>query len=129
MSNKVVLVTAPDDIQLDGIRLLLVDLSPEQTSIISEALTQIESMPNVITYIWNSSDSKDWFFDKKHKSDIIVFNAKSENDIIVGYLAAQSNSYYFGELKILSQINNSAIYTIDQFITILEDKIANHGIR
>ena len=64
--------------------------------------------------------------DKKHKSDVIIFNADSENDLIVGYMAAQKNSYYFGNLKILNVVNNSAIYNAEQLLELLEKKITNH---
>jgi predicted DNA binding protein len=129
MSNKVLLVTPPDDVLLDGIRILLVDLVPEQQQIISDALTQLVSIPNIILYVWNSTNDINWLLDKKSKSDAIIFNADSENDVIIGYMAAQSNSHYFGTLKILSMVNNSTIYNIDQVSTILENIIKQHGLR
>lgn len=127
MSNQVIVVTSPDDVQNDGVRLLLVNLTPDQTQVISDSLTKLENIPTIVTYVWNSSDNKEWFFDKKHKSSIIIFNADSEDDLITGYLAAQSNSYYFGTLKILSAVNKSAIYTLDHTISILEDAIHTYG--
>lgn len=127
MSNQVIVVTSPDDVQNDGLRLLLVDLTPDQTQIISDALTQMIELPTVITYVWNSSENFDWMVGKKHKSDIIIFNADSDNDILVGYMAAQLNSYYFGILKLLGKVNNSAIYTTEQLINILEKVKEQHG--
>lgn len=127
MSNQVIVVTSPDDVQNDGVRILLVNLTSEQTQVISDSLTNLENIPTIITYVWNSVDDKDWFIDKKHKSDIIIFNADSEDQLITGYLAAQRNSYYFGTLKILSAVNKSAIYTIDHTISILEDAINTYG--
>ena len=127
MSNQVIVVTSPDDVQNDGIRLLLIDLTSDQTQLISDALTQMENIPTIITYVWNSVDSFDWMISKKHKSDIIFFNADSENDITVGYMAAQLNSYYFGTLKLLGHVNNSAIYTTNQLIDILEKIIGQYG--
>jgi hypothetical protein len=129
MSNKVLLVTPPDDVLLDGIRILLVDLVPEQQQIISDALTQLDSIPNVILYVWNSTNDINWLLDKKSKSDAIIFNADSENDVIIGYMAAQSNSHYFGTLKILSMVNKSTIYDTDQVLIILENKIKQYGLR
>ena len=129
MSNKVLLVTPPDDVLLDGIRIILVDLVPEQQQIISDALTQLVTIPNVILYVWNGTNDINWLLDKKSKSDAIIFNADSENDVIIGYMAAQSNSHYFGTLKILSMVNNSTIYNIDQVSTILENIIKQHGLR
>ena len=129
MSDKVLLVTSPDDVLADGVRILLVDLVPEQQQIISNALAQLATIPNVVLYIWNSSDDASWLLDKKSKSDTIIFNAANENDVIIGYMAAQSNSHYFGTLKILSMVNNSTIYNIDQVLTILENTIKQHGLR
>lgn len=123
MTDKVIVVTQPDDILIDGLRLLLVDLRPDQTQIISDSLTISTTIPTTITYIWNQGDSIDWLMDKKHKSDIIVFNASSENDIIIGYMAAQLNSYYFDTLRSLGNVNNSNILNVDQFSSILESTI------
>jgi hypothetical protein len=107
----------------------LVDLVPEQQQIVSNALAQLATIPNVVLYIWNSSDDASWLLDKKSKSDTIIFNANSENDVIIGYMAAQSNSHYFGTLKILSLVNNSTIYNIEQVSTILENVIKQYGLR
>ena len=129
MTDKVLLVTAPDDVLVDGIRILLVDIVPEQQQIISDALTRLDNSPDVIVYVWNSTSSTSWLLDKKLKSDAIIFNANSENDVIIGYMAAQSNSHYFGTLKILSMVNNSTIYNIDQVLIILENIINQYGLR
>jgi hypothetical protein len=131
MSDKILLVTPPDDILLDGVRITLVNLNETQTKIISDVLTQLSDIPTTILYVWNSNTSNDteWVLDKKHKSDIIIFNANSDDDILVGYLAAQPNSHYFGTLKSLSSINNCAIYTVDQVTDIIGKIILKHGIR
>jgi hypothetical protein len=129
MTDKVLLVTAPDDVLIDGIRILLVDIVPEQQQIISDALTQLDNSPDIVLYVWNSTNDTSWLLDKKLKSDAIIFNASSENDVIIGYMAAQSNSHYFGTLKILSMVNNSTIYNIDQVSTILENVIKQYGLR
>jgi hypothetical protein len=126
MSDKVILVTPPDDILVDGLRILLVELSTEQTQLISDTLTKLKSIPTIVTYIWNSNDM-DWLLDKKLKSDLIIFNADSEKDVIIGYMAAQSRSYYFGTLKDLSFVNNSAIYTADDLLTLMEKTIEQYG--
>ena len=127
MSDKVILITPPDDVLLDGLRILLVDLTPEQSQLISNALTQIESIPTVIVYVWKTNDSIDWLLDKKLKNELIIFNAESENNVIVGYMAAQANSHYFGTLRSLSLANDSTIYNTDQIINILEKTIEQHG--
>jgi hypothetical protein len=128
MIDKIVLVTPPDDILVDGIRLLLVDVTIPQSQMVSSVLTQFETIPTVVAYMWSSGDSVDWLIDKKHKSDIIIFNADSDNDIVVGYLAAQPNSYYFGNLKLLSTVNRSAIYNTDQLYDLLE-KLIGHYVK
>jgi hypothetical protein len=129
MTNKVLLVTAPDDVVVDGVRILLVDIVPEQQQIISDALTRLDNSPNIVVYVWNSANDTAWLLDKKLKSDAVIFNANSENDVIIGYMAAQSNSHYFGTLKILSMVNNSTIYDTDQVLTILENAIKQYGLR
>jgi hypothetical protein len=128
MIDKIVLVTPPDDILVDGIRLLLVDVTIPQSQMVSSVLTQFETIPTTIAYMWSSGDSVDWLIDKKHKSDIIIFNADSNNDIVVGYLSAQPNSYYFGNLKLLSTVNKSAIYNTDQIYDLLE-KLIGHYVK
>jgi len=119
MTDSVILVTDPDDVQVDGLRLLLVDLNVDQNQIVSDSLARSEGFGSIVSYIWRSGDSVDWLLDKKHKSDLIIFNADSENDIIIGYMAAQKYSYYFGTLKILSPANNRNIYNADDVTKIL----------
>lgn len=127
MSDKVILVTAPDDVSYDGVRILLVDLTPDQTQVVSEVLTRLSTIPTTILYVTNTTiDSADWIFDKKHKSDLIIFNADTENDLYVGYFAAQHNSHYFGPLKILSVINNQAIYDTEECFILLENLMNKH---
>lgn len=133
MTEKVILVTPPDDVLQDGVRVLLVDLTQEQTNILSDALKQLSPEYHTagVIYVWNSwSDTKtDWLIEKKHKSDFIIFNAESNNELLVGYLAAQPNSYYFGILRSLQSANNSAIYNTDQVIQLLEKTLAKNEIR
>lgn len=126
MSDKVIIVTPPDDIQVDGLRILLVDLTPEQTNLISQSLTRLETIPTTITYVWNNLNDVLWLLDKKHKSFLIFFNADSENDAIIGYMAAQANSYYFGNLKSLSQVNQNAIYDTEQIFNLMENVIQQY---
>ncbi len=119
MTDHVILVTDPDDIQIDGIRILLVDLNVDQNQTVSDSLARAEGFGNIITYIWRTGDSVDWLLDKKHKSELIIFNADSENDIIIGYMAAQKYSYYFGTLKNLSMANSRNIYNADDVTQII----------
>ena len=126
--NQITLVTSPDDVLHDAVRILLVDLTQEQTHLISEVLTSFESIPAIVLYVWSGTDSTEWLIDKKLKSQLIVFNAESEKQEVVGYLAAQSNSHYFGFLKTLSALNNRAIYSTDEFKGIIASLIEKYGI-
>lgn len=118
MTDKIILVTEPDDIQIDAIRILLVDLTPEQNHIVSESLGKLKTTKELVIYAAQNS-SIDWILDKKNKSQITIFNADSDNNILVGYLSAQSNSYYFGNLKILSKANRRVIYNTDDTVNLL----------
>ena len=125
MTNKVILVTEPDDIAYDALRILLVNLTTEQTQMLSESLSKIDHLPITVLYIWNNNSS-DWLFDKQHKSHYIIFNAEHENELITGYMAAQRNSSYFGILKNLAKVNTKAIYSIDDCIKLLETVIGTY---
>jgi len=126
MSDKVLLVTAPDDSPIDAIRILLVDLIPEHTQLISDALNEFTAIPNIVAYIWKTGDSIDWLLDKKHKSHSIIFNADCEDQMITGYMAAQSNSHYFGMLKTLRSVNNNAIYNVNDCVSLINNLIIRY---
>lgn len=130
MTASVVLVTPPDDIPYqDGFRILLVDLTPSQLKVVSDAFNFLETKETLITYIWISSQDINWLLDKKQKSQVIIFNADSSLELIVGYVSAQPNSYYFGILKTLEIVNKSSIYDKDQLIHILEKHISYYEKR
>jgi len=124
MTDKILVVTAPDDSLIDGIRVLLVELSNDQSLVVSNALLTADTKYSIITYAWKIGDSIEWLLDKKSKSDIIIFNADAAAngaiELIIGYIAAQPNSYYFGNLKSLVLANDSAIYTADHILSLLE---------
>lgn len=126
MTNKVIVVTAPDDVLLDGIRLLLVNLNQEQSKFISDALLKFENPDIIITYAWNQ-ESVSWLLDKKSKSDLIIFNADSDNNALIGYLSAHPNSHYFGTLKDLHMVNDRAIYSVENVLNLLEETSKKHG--
>lgn len=127
MTEKVILVSAPDDILEDACRILTVDLTAQQNEIISQCLLSKSSIPKTVIYTWNSIDENTWIFDKILKSDLIIFNAESENQTLVGYLAARRNAFYFGHLKTLSIINKSAIYDVQQCSELLERTFDTYG--
>jgi len=124
MTDKILVVTAPDDSLIDGIRVLLIELSNDQSLVVSNALLTADTKYSIITYAWKMGDSIEWLLDKKSKSDIIIFNADAAAngaiELIIGYIAAQPNSYYFGNLKSLVLSNDSAIYTADHILSLLE---------
>lgn len=126
MTDKILIITPPDDILLDGIRILHVDLTDEQSQLVSSALLSFNIQNTIINYVWKINNPIDWLFDKKIKSDLIFFNADSINQTIVGYLSAHSKSYYFGNLKDLQLTNNSAIYSVNDILTLLEKVSKNY---
>lgn len=113
MASKVLLVTAPDDVYEDGTRVLVAGLTQEQTQVISYTLNQIEFEDTFVIYVWNEIDDFSWLLDKRTKSNFIIFNADMTNQSLVGFLAAQKNSYYFGNLKELSKVNSRNIYSTE----------------
>ena len=120
MNEQVIAVTSPDDVLQDADRILLVDLTESQMQLISQSLGKIEEFSTILLYMWKTGDSNDWMLDKKLKSDLIIFNADSDNQTVIGYLAAQRNSYYFGTLKNIATANKNAIYDVEQLISLLE---------
>lgn len=120
MTDKILVVTDPDDIVVQGIRIVYVDLNHEQQAVISSALIQTLCAHTVINYIWKVGDSIEWLADKFIKSDLIIFNADSFNQVIVGWSAGYHKSYYFGTLKDLHTVNVRAIYNADDVLILLE---------
>jgi len=127
MTDKVLIVSSPDDVLEDGVRLLLVDLSSDQTDIVSRSLLNITPGIQTIVYTWNNSEDVSWLIDKSLKSSIIIFNADSENQLLAGYFAAKPNSYYFGNLKSLHIIKKKAIYDVHQCSELLERNFEKYG--
>lgn len=123
MTNKILIVTPPDNTQIDGIRILLVDLSEQQTKTVSDSLSSLTTFPNIVVYMWKTGDDSSWLLEHKSKCDLIFFNAESNNQLIVGYNAAQPNAYYFGTLRVLGEVNQSEIFSIDHCISLI-----NHAI-
>jgi hypothetical protein len=124
--DNILVVTPPDDIHTDGFRLLLVDLTPDQSQIVSDSLLQLKSLPSVVVYSWKSDDLDEWLLQKKKKSDLIIFNADSSKHLLIGYLSAQINTYYFGTLRTLSTVNNRVLLNTDQCIELLDSYIATY---
>ena len=126
IGNKLILVTPPDDISTDGLRILLVGIQQERTNLISSALTQLPSIPNTVLYLWNTGNDIEWLLDKKRKSHLIIFDVDNLPGELVGYLAAQINSYYFGHIRELGIINNNSILDVNQCYELLENTITTY---
>lgn len=131
MTDKILVITSPDDVLLDGIRILHVSLTDEHSQIVSSALMTCQAPTAIINYVWKMGDPISWLLDKQLKSDVIIFNAHPVNDgaheLIIGYIAAQSKSYYFGTLRDLHLANDRVIYNSDDILTLLEKIIKQHG--
>ena len=127
MSNKITLVTPPDDVLKDALRILVFDLKPEHTQLISAVLYNIKEIHDTVIYVCNGQDNCEWILDKKQKSSIIIYNADSENQTMIGYFSAQKNSYYFGTLKSLGSINNNKIVSTEQIEAIMEEEYKKYA--
>lgn len=129
MTDRILVVTPPDDILLDGIRITHVDLTEEQSSIISTALINSTLPHTIINYVWKMGNRVDWLLDKVAKSDLIIFNPNDSDpgkDIMIGWTAAQPQSYYFGTLKDLHLANDRVIYNSDDILILLEKISKQH---
>ena len=131
MTDRILIVTPPDDILLQGIRTLHVHLNEEQSAIVSNALMQTDLPHNIINYVWKMGNPVDWLLDKSIKCDLIIFNAKGPSDpgldVILGWVSAQHNSYYFGTLKDLHLANDRVIYSSDDILNLMEKVSKKHG--
>lgn len=126
--DNILVVTPPDDIHNDGFRLLLVDLTADQSQIVSDSLLNLKSIPPTVVYSWKSDDLDEWLLQKKKKSDLIIFNAESSKHLLIGYLSAQINTYYFGTLRTLSTVNNRELLNTDHCIELLDNYITQYSV-
>ncbi len=130
MTDKILVVTPPDDILLQGIRILHVNLNEEQSTIVSTALMNCTLPHNIINYVWKMGNRVDWLLDKSTKSNIIIFNADGPSDpgldVLLGWTAAQPQSYYFGTLRDLQTVNDRVIYNSDDLLNLMEKVSKRH---
>ena len=72
----------------------------------------------------------DWLLTVKPKANLIIFNADSSAngaiELIIGYMAAQSNSYYFGTLRDLNKVNDSIIYAKEDLKKLFLNTLENY---
>lgn len=109
MTNKITMVTDPDDSQASAMRITLVSLSIEQENLVSAVLQNSELSCDIILYIWQYGNSVNWLLDKRTKSDLVIFNADMYNQIVCGFLSAFKNSYYFGTIKDIDIYNSNCL--------------------
>jgi hypothetical protein len=127
MSDKIFLITYPDDCFEEGIRIFTFDLDENQSSMLSRCLSGFTTIPTTIIYDSKDLSNDRWNIDKIQKSDLIFFNAESIYQNLVGYLCSKMNSYYFGQLKGLSLLNKSVIFDEHQLKEILERRFDIYG--
>lgn len=111
MIDKVTIVTPPDDVFNIGFRILTVDLSIEQLNEVSKALKNLDANCNLIVYVYKAEQNINWLLDKVYKSNCIIFNADSNNQTLVGFLASQHRSSYFGDLRDIKEVNKSVVFS------------------
>lgn len=126
MADNITMITAPDDLLADGFRMLLVDLDREHDEIVSRILVTIDTDHAIIAYIWKSRDSIEWLLDKRSKINLIIFNANSQNQTVVGYMAAQPISHYFSDLRDLNKANSKQILDLSQCQEVFENSIGKY---
>lgn len=127
VDNKIVLVSDPDDVQIDGFRILLFDLDSTQGEIFTRAITGLDDISPTIIYTFRYGQDSNWLLDKYHKSDLIIFNADSLDSLMVGFFSSKRNSHYFGDLKSLNQVNKSVLYSIDDCRELLSTHYRTYG--
>jgi hypothetical protein len=123
VNNKITIITAPDDILQDGVRILFYGLEKAQELLVSSVIYNLKEYKPTVIYVGNGQNDSTWILDKKQKCSIIIFNAEARDQTMVGYLAAQPNSYYFGTLISLNVANENKINSKEQLTKIMEDQI------
>jgi hypothetical protein len=129
MTDRILVVTAPDDTLQDGIRIAHVNLSQEHSQLISQALLQSNLPHTIINYVWNQGDSKSWLFDKISKTNLVFFNADCDQEtaLLTGWISSNPRSYYFGSLRDLNIVNDRVLYNSDDILNLLEKTVKSHG--
>ena len=129
MTDRILVVTAPDDTLQDGIRIAHVNLSQEHSQLISQALLQSNLPHTIINYVWNQGDSKSWLFDKIFKTNLVFFNADCDQEtaLLTGWISSNPRSYYFGSLRDLNIVNDRVLYNSDDILNLLEKTVKSYG--
>lgn len=120
-SNSICLVTPPDDVLYKAKRLLLVDLTLDQQNFVSDVLRETSS--NFVVYVWNVGDDIEWLLDKQLKSDVVLVNLQSTEQLVVGYFLGYRKTFYFGDSKKVQKFSANAIYSTEQLLNTIEDQL------
>lgn len=129
MTPKILIVTPPDDTFVQGLRITHVNLSQTQSQIVSQGLLASQSTHSIINYVWHYSEPVAWLLNAAAKSDLIIFNADTdqytESDMLIGYVAANPKSYYFGTLRDLHLANDRVLLNNDDVTNLVEAVLRN----
>lgn len=125
MTAKVTVVTPPDDIICDAKRILLFDPTIDQTQFISDCLMKCSFDSDVVFYIWRFGESLDWLYDKMLKYDLVIMNAETPEQGLLGYLFAKPHSYYLGNLRSLCKLKKNNIIDADHLNNIFKERLDN----
>ena len=118
--GNILVVTSPDDYFDTAIRILIVDCDEVQTKTLSDLFLSLNLSEDVVVYHWRWSDSEEWLIDKINKSDLIVYNAESDNQTIVGYLLGLKYAYSIGTRRSLQKINDRAVIDVNILKQLIE---------
>ena len=123
MSSKIFVITSPDDVEYDALRIVAVDLAPEQSHLLSEVLKTIKVDRDINLYVYSNLDDASWLIDKSNKADYIFANPLSDDQQIVGYIASKRQSHFFGETKITKALNKRSVLSQEHIIEILRKEL------
>jgi hypothetical protein len=126
MTDKIIVVTPPDDVLQLGFRVLAVDLTTDQLNHLSLAVQELETSENIIVFVWKLGSDINWVLDKTYKSNAIIFNADSIDQTLIGFLAGKKKSAYFGDLKSLKEVNKSVLHDKEHCIIFLNNFLGSY---
>ena len=117
------MITDPDDVEYDALRIVAVDLAPDQSHSLSEVLKTIQIDKDINLYVYSNSDDIAWLIDKSIKADYIFANPQSDDQHLVGYIASKRQSHFFGETKITKALNKKSVLSQDHIVEILRKEL------
>lgn len=124
MNSKIVLITAPDDVEYDALKIAAVDLAPEQSEALSQVVKLIDIDRDINLYVYNLWDDLKWIIDKASKADIVFANAGSDNQQLIGFLASKRHTHLFGESTLSKALNKEPVFSQEQIEHIIGKELA-----